>query len=273
LRFARDALESAREGGRRMLRGGLVSITFRDLSPAEVVGLVAGAGLQAVEWGGDVHCPHGDAARAEEVRRLTEDAGLAVSAYGSYYRLAEENEFSFEDVLASARALGAPTVRVWAGRRGSADADAEYRAGVVDESRRLADAAAAAGLTVSYEYHANTLTDTNDSAIGLLEEVDHPAVRSFWQPPNGRETDYRLAGLKRVKPWMTNVHIFTWDDQNKRLPLAEGRDWWKLFLAEAATTGRDHDVLMEFVEENAPENFKRDAEVLKTWLAAADSQA
>jgi sugar phosphate isomerase/epimerase len=256
-----------------MLRGGLVSITFRKLSPAEIVELVADAGLECIEWGGDVHCPHGDAGRAEEVRRLTADAGLAVSAYGSYYRLAEENEFSLEDVVASARALGAPTVRVWAGRRGSADADDAYRAGVIEESRRAADLAAAAGLTVSYEYHANTLTDTNESALKLVREVDHPALRSLWQPPNGRDTEYRLAGLRTIMPWLSNVHIFTWDEENRRLPLADGEEWWKLFLAEAASTGRDHDVLMEFVVEDRPENFRRDAEVLKAWLAAANSQA
>ncbi len=217
-----------------MLSSGLVSITFRKLSPAEIVELVAGAGLDCIEWGGDVHCPHGDVARAAEVRRLTGDAGLRVSAYGSYYRLGEENEFPLEGVIASARELGAPTVRVWAGRRGSAKADAGYRARVVDESRRAAELADEADMTVSYEYHENTLTDTNESALALLREADHENIRTFWQPPNGKETDYRLAGLKNVKPWMTSVHIFTWDAENRRLPLADGESWWRQLLSEAA---------------------------------------
>jgi len=253
-----------------MLNGGLVSISFRELPPEEIVSLTAGARLSCIEWGGDVHCPHGDVRRAGEVAALTAGAGLRTSAYGSYYRLAEENEFGFEDVVASAKALGAPTIRVWAGRRGSAEADAGYRERVVAESRRCADIAARAGLTLSYEYHGNTLTDTNESALTLIREVDHEALRSFWQPPNGRDTEYRLEGLKAVKPWMTNVHIFTWDDENRRLPLADGEEWWTRFLAEAATTGRDHDVLMEFVADDDPDNFRRDAEALKAWLDRAN---
>ena len=37
-----------------MLIPGLVSITFRPLSPREIVDLVAEAGLKAIEWGGVV---------------------------------------------------------------------------------------------------------------------------------------------------------------------------------------------------------------------------
>ena len=69
-----------------MIYSGLVSVTFRALSPAEIVELVARAGLEGIEWGGDVHAPHGDVARARDVYRRTVDAGLAIPSYGSYYR-------------------------------------------------------------------------------------------------------------------------------------------------------------------------------------------
>ena len=42
---------------------GLVSVTFRDKTPAEIVSEVKKAGLDAIEWGGDVHVPHGDVKR------------------------------------------------------------------------------------------------------------------------------------------------------------------------------------------------------------------
>ena len=47
-----------------MLTGGLVSITFRDLEANEIIDLVKKSGLTAIEWGGDVHVPHGDFNRA-----------------------------------------------------------------------------------------------------------------------------------------------------------------------------------------------------------------
>ena len=58
-----------------MIKPGLVSITFRNLSVQEISGLAAKSGLVGIEWGGDVHVPHGDVGAARKVRKLTVDAG------------------------------------------------------------------------------------------------------------------------------------------------------------------------------------------------------
>ena len=42
-----------------MIYPGLVSVTFRKLSPEEIVQLVVSSGLKGIEWGGDIHLPHG----------------------------------------------------------------------------------------------------------------------------------------------------------------------------------------------------------------------
>ena len=89
-----------------MIHPGLVSVTFRQLAPRTIVDLVAEAGLWGIEWGGDVHAPVGDLHIAREVRAMTLDAGLAVAAYGSYFRFRPDD--SFERVLETAIALGAP---------------------------------------------------------------------------------------------------------------------------------------------------------------------
>jgi len=70
-----------------MIFPGLVSITFRKLSPEQIIELVRKAGLSGIEWGGDIHVPHGDIARAKEVKSMTKEAGLRVAVYGSYYHL------------------------------------------------------------------------------------------------------------------------------------------------------------------------------------------
>src|ERR1700761_6585245 len=106
-----------------MLTPGLVSITFRKLSPEEVIALCVEAEVRCIEWGGDVHVPPGDVARAREVGHLTREAGLEVAAYGSYYRLGPNEPGSFEAVMASAAALGAPTIRGWAGRKGARETE------------------------------------------------------------------------------------------------------------------------------------------------------
>ncbi len=41
------------------IRAGLCSVTFRALPPERIVALAAAAGLDVIEWGGDVHVPPG----------------------------------------------------------------------------------------------------------------------------------------------------------------------------------------------------------------------
>ena len=67
------------------MKPGLVSVTFRQLTPEGIIQLCMQTGLQTVEWGGDVHVPPGDVSRAAAVGELTRAAGLSITAYGSYY--------------------------------------------------------------------------------------------------------------------------------------------------------------------------------------------
>lgn len=255
-----------------MIRSGLVSITFRRLAPQVIVELVAQAGLEAIEWGGDVHVPHGTVAQARLVRRMTEDAGLAIAAYGSYYRVGHGEPVSFEAVVESAVALGAPTIRVWAGKQGTASADNAYWARVVGDSRAIGDLAQQAGIVVAYEYHANTLTDTHASALRLLQTVAHPNVKTYWQPPGGAALDENLASLDAILPWLVNVHVFSWRDtagQRERMVLNAKADEWTQYLSKVATTGRDHFAMIEFVRDDDPANFLKDAETLKCLIRDA----
>ena len=245
-----------------MISPGLVSITFRKLAVTDIIALVRQAQLAGIEWGGDVHVPPGNATLARHVRQQTLDAGLAVAAYGSYYRVGENQPF--EPVLESAIALGAPTIRVWPGGLASDKADVTYRQRVVEDSRRIADLAGKAGISISYEYHAGTLTDTDASAQQLLRAVDHPNVFTLWQPHNGAAFEANLAGLRGVLPRVSNVHVFHWwPDATVRLPLADGAERWRKYLA--ALTGK-HWVLLEFVAGDDPDNFLRDAATLRSWL-------
>ena len=49
---------------------GLVSISFRSKSVEEIALAARDAGLEAIEWGGDVHTPHGDIAAAHNAREI-----------------------------------------------------------------------------------------------------------------------------------------------------------------------------------------------------------
>lgn len=245
-----------------MIHSGLVSITLRQLSPKELVDLVTSAGLEAIEWGGDIHVPHGDLTKAAEVRQMTKQAGLVVASYGSYYRLGEEENLSFEKVLETAVELGAPSIRVWAGRKKlDEEVDPKYFDFIVNESRRIADLAAKAKIVVSYEFHRMTLTETNALTKKLMETVRHDNIKTLWQPPVASTLEYCMEGLDIVMPWLENVHVFQWDDNpDIRFLLAEGNNVWPKYLQKIASNGRDHFALIEFVKDDDPANFLKDTE-------------
>lgn len=254
------------------MKSGLVSVTFRELSPSRIVELVAQGGLDGIEWGGDVHAPHGDLETAAQVARLTRDAGLEVLAYGSYYRVCESNDLPFERVIASADALGAPLIRIWAGRGEFSEMNDDYRQRVALQTQQLADRAGDAGLILAFEYHRKTLTETAESAQRLLELVDRPNVKCLWQPDPGLSVEQNDAALRTVLPWLTNLHVFSWDSEGTRLPLAAGESWWSQYLDTASTappsdTPGGRAALIEFVADAETEQFLADARTLRSWLA------
>ncbi len=250
-----------------MLSPGLVSISFRSLAVPVVLGLARTAGLQTIEWGGDVHCPHGDEAIAKQVATATAAAGLTVAAYGSYYRVgvSEAQGLGFAQVLASAVALGAPVVRVWVGNQGSAATSAQQRAAIVADAQRIAGLAAHANVRVLSEWHGGTLTDTSASGIDFLRSVAHSHFATMWQPSVGLSTDAALAELTAVLPWVEQLHVFHWQE-HQRLPLSDGIDAWRRYLSLAATTGKVRGALLEFVRADEPAQLAFDAATLLQLL-------
>lgn len=247
-----------------MVKTGLVSITLRQLTPEEIAVMVRDAGLDAIEWGGDVHAPHGDNSRATHVREITTEAGLKVAAYGSYYRAGEEEKLPFTKVLDTAVNLGAPLIRIWAGNRGSHVADKKYFARIAEDSARVVDMAAGKNIKVAYEFHNNTLNDTLESSARLLEKV--PGIKTYWQPLTGRSREERTGEIEGLMPRLENVHIFNWDQQGNRKPLSEGREEITAYINILKESGDTHFVMIEFVQNDLPENFARDAESLKAMI-------
>jgi 3-dehydroshikimate dehydratase len=255
---------------------GLLSVTFRSRSPQEIVAWARQARLAAIEWGGDIHVPPGDAARAREVRRLTEEAGLTVSALGSYYRAgpAAKEGPPFAAVVETAQELGAPCIRVWAGTAGSAETDTRQRAEIVADLRAIAQQAAVAGVRVATEWHAGTLTDTTASALALLREVDHPNLGTFWQPRIGDTVEHGVADLRAIAPWLGAVHVFHWRTVADRRPLAEGEEPWRAYLAEVrACAPAVRFASLEFLPQETLDDLLRDAATLARWTAAAGETA
>jgi 3-dehydroshikimate dehydratase len=265
-----------------MLKAGVCSVTFRGLSAAQVVDLACNAGLDGIEWGGDAHVPAGNKGAAGEARELCLEAGIKVASYGSYFRVLDRDgrPEPFEPVLESALELGTDTVRIWAGSRPSDLVDASTRGMLMDRLVEVLDMARQAGVRLGLEFHTNTLCDSNAAALCLLDEIRHPALFTYWQPIYWiTDPDYRLRGLKQLASKVLNLHVFqwkfrpgtgSWGDSTERRPLKEGACEWKQYLSVPLNPDMAHYALMEFVRNDEPEQFLRDAAVLKKWLQYAE---
>lgn len=253
------------------IRSGLVSISFRKIAASDLIEEVVKAGQSGIEWGGDVHVPHGDTAKAEQVARWMMDAGLETAAYGSYYRLADKESPDFEAVLDCAEALGTASIRVWAGKMGSKDADESYRQAVKQDARRISGMAAKRDIRIAFEYHGNTLTDTIESAGELLDDLKIDNLDSLWQPPNGQPEEICEKSLTSILPRISNVHVFHWGAGgfNERFSLAEGKARWSKYFNLLQADLKPRWALLEFVKDDALAQYHEDARALSEILSPA----
>lgn len=254
-----------------MLQPGLVSITYRTLSPQEIIRLCQALHLEGIEWGGDVHVPPGDEVKAREVAQMTSEAGLATACYGSYYRCDGNN---FEAVLQTALYLSAPLIRVWAGQKGSAESDSENFQRVADDLQRVSALAAPHGIAIATEYHGGTFTDTRESCARLHEAASHPNLKTLWQPLRRAIGDARCEenadDLRAVLPFLANVHVYHWAETpegRKALPLAEDATW-PTYLDILRGIGQSRWLLLEFVPDNDPAILAREAAALRNFIGA-----
>ncbi|MCB1248158.1 MAG: sugar phosphate isomerase/epimerase [Acidimicrobiales bacterium] len=215
---------------------GLCSVTFRALAVPAVVDLAAEAGLEAIEWGGDVHVPPGDVRRAAAAAQSTLATGLRVGSYGSY--LFAGTDLDADDVartLDVVEALGAPWLRLWCPFGIEPGDDEADRAGVTAAVGAVAAAAHDRGVGVYLEFHGGTLTASAASARRLLDDVGAPNLACAWQPPYWapEEPDAEAAAVGLLGADLAHLHVYAWEPDGTRRPLHSEADRWRRRLAAA----------------------------------------
>ena len=138
---------------------GFTSVTFRQLAVDDIIRLAVQAGLDGIEWGGDIHVPPGELQHAIDVGIATRANGLQVFSYGSYYRLgaAEDAAGAFLPILQTAAALCTGQIRIWAGSLPPDQADEEVYRRAAQELCTICELAGKEGISIGLEYHRNTL--------------------------------------------------------------------------------------------------------------------
>lgn len=257
-----------------MLKAGLCSVTFRNKTPGEIVDLVAKAGLHSIEWGSDVHVPQGDITLAREVRKMTEDAGLEVSSYGSYYRLGTNADIV--PYLESAKELGTDEIRVWAGGQNSNYVLPDERDALIREAKEISRKAAEYGITISTECHAHTITDTPESLVMYMLEVNEPNFRTYWQALAHIPEHKQMHSLKAVYALgkLTNLHVYYFkyfEGKREQTLLSEATNIWTERFSLFKSDEKVRHAMLEFVRGGSDESFIADAKTLIELINQANA--
>jgi sugar phosphate isomerase/epimerase len=242
---------------------GMTSVTFREKTIEEITALAKSAGLSMIEWGADRHVLPLDFDAVRNARIQMEKYELLCPSYGSYYRMIEKDEDAFRAICKTSQALGAGIVRTWLGRTGSERITHEQYATLLEETKKLSAIADEYGQTLAFEFHGKTLNDNGESSVAFLADCAKENVKTYWQPLSYSDNEKNLS---LVLPYLCAVHVFTWDDDHKRYPLADGTQQWKKYLQILKDADISTKLIMEFVKNDTAEQFLTDAAVLRNWI-------
>lgn len=247
-----------------MNKTGIVSISFRKHSKEEIAHSAKDAGLDCVEWGGDIHAPHGDMEEAKKAVEITHGCGLEVAEYGSYYVIGQSDEALFGAALYSAEALGTTVIRVWPGMNKSSDSftNEEYERCVLD-CKRICALANERGITVALECHPNSLTDEYHTALKFISDAGCENLKMMWQPNQYRPLEYNLDSIRALLPYIVAVHVFSWE-RKTRLPLSSKEGEWLEYIR--LLKSKELCYMLEFMHDDKIETLKETAKTLKNWL-------
>lgn len=247
-----------------MNKTGIVSISFRKYSKEEIAKAAKEAGLNSIEWGGDIHVPHGDISEAKKAVEITHGSGLEVAEYGAYYVIGQSEAALFDAVVDSALTLGSKIVRVWPGMNKSSDTftTEEYDNYVLD-AKRICDIAKQNGITVALECHPNSLTDEYHTSLKFLSDVDRENLKMMWQPNQHRPLEYNLDSIKALYDYIVAVHVFSWE-RKTRFPLASKADDWKKYIE--LLRAKELNYMLEFMHDDNIETLGETAKTLISWL-------
>ena len=68
---------------------GLVSVSFRNYTPRDILQVMKETKLSCIEWGSDIHAPCNETEKLMEISTLQKEYGIKCCSYGTYFRLGQ----------------------------------------------------------------------------------------------------------------------------------------------------------------------------------------
>lgn len=242
---------------------GLVSISFRDHTPREILESMRRCGLKYIEWGSDVHAPTNKAA---QIAALTKEYGVACCSYGTYFRLGTTPIEELEQYISAAKTLGTNILRLWCGSKDSEDYTDEEKKSLFASCKEAAEIAERSGVILCMECHNNTFTNRKEAAYMLMRAVDSENFRMYWQPNQYGTEEENLAYAALLSPYTVHLHVFNWKASGK-YPLREAIAQWQNYLA---CFPADRYCLLEFMPDNRMESLVEEVQALREIVNGTD---
>ena len=233
------------------MRFAVFTVCLPEYTPAEAVAGLRAAGYDGVEWRVVDQRPAPDGTPgfwagnrctwplasfvedAPRIRALTEGAGLAMPAVGTYVGCGDPA--AVERAMRGAAALGAPQLRVNVPSYDGTTGYLRLRDRSLVEYGEVAALARAHGLRALVELHHGGLLPSASAAATFLGRFDPRDVGAIYDPGNmvheGHE-QYRL-GLEVLGPYLAHVHLKNarWEAAGTR---ADGSVAWRAAWAPLA---------------------------------------
>ena len=244
---------------------GLVSISFRQHSPKEIIKAVKNAGLACIEWGSDVHAPCKDLERLNEIASLQKEYGISCSSYGTYFRLGDTPIEELTDYINAAKILGTKIIRLWCGTKSGDEMTDAEKSELLAQSLKVTELAEKNDVILCMECHCGTFTQNSHDSEYLMKAVNSPNFRMYWQSFQWLDADGNFESAEIIAPYAEHIHVFNWHGDS-RFPLCEATEDWRRYLS-AFTTPRT--LLLEFMPDDKIETLSAEADALKAIAGEA----
>lgn len=243
----------------RNFKPGLVSVSFRNLPPQEILNLMKQNDLEYVEWGSDVHASPHDTDNLEYIAGMQKDMGIKCSSYGTYFRICVNETEEIYDYIKAAKILGTNVLRLWCSDKSASKFTDEEKENLFLQCRKLADIAEKENVILCMECHINTFTDNIESALELMERVSSPNFRMYYQPNQYKTEEQNLIYASRIADYTVNIHVFNWKEKEK-YPLDPAKNIWSKYLMNF---DGDKFLLLEFMPDGKEETLTQEANTLR----------
>ena len=137
--------------------------------------------------------------------------GLGISMISDYLPVRKSRQVMVDKMhglCRLAQACATRKIRTFAGDKGSHEASSEERRDWTLRLHQLCEIASDYGLNLVVETHPQTLADTRESTLQLIEEINHPALRLNFDVLHVWESGADpFAFIREIEPLVAHMHL------------------------------------------------------------------